>query len=135
MKETSGGITYEDRPDLTNERLNELYAASWPNHTFCDFEPVLERSLTFECAFFSEQLVGFVYLAWDGGQHAFLLDATVRPEFRRKGIGTELVKRAVRQAAGHGLEWVHVDFEPHLREFYSRCGFISTDAGLIRLSS
>jgi hypothetical protein len=32
------------------------------------------------------------------------------------------------------VEWLHVDFEPHLDEFYHKCGFKETRAGLIRLN-
>ncbi len=126
-------IAYSVSPNISNEQLNELFAASWPNHSQWNFRPVLSRSLAFICAFSSEHLVGFVYLAWDGAQHAFLLDTTVHPDFRRRGIGIELCRLAVQEASGRGVEWVHVDFEPHLREFYAKCGFVNTDAGLIRV--
>jgi predicted N-acetyltransferase YhbS len=85
-------------------------------------------------AYQGEQLVGFVYLAWDGGGcHAFVLDPTVHPAFRRRGIGGELIRRSVQAAEKEGIEWVHVDFEPALRDFYHACGFVSTDAGLLHL--
>src|SRR3954454_12888213 len=100
MREAVEEITYAVRPKISDERLNELYAASWPNHTYWNSEPVLSRSLTFVCAFAGERLIGFVYLAWDGHQHAFLLDTTVHPDFRRRGIGLEIVKRAVGEANG-----------------------------------
>ena len=93
---------------------------------------MLARSLVYVCACDSERLVGFVYLAWDGGVHAFLLDPTVHPDYRRRGIGRELVRRGVEVARERGLEWVHVDFEPSLARFYAACGF-RTEAGLIRL--
>jgi hypothetical protein len=33
-----------------------------------------------------------------------------------------------------GCEWLHVDFEDHLRAFYfDACGFVPTNAGLIEL--
>jgi len=74
-----------------------------------------------------------VNLAWDGGVHAFLVDVTVHPDFRRRGIGQQLVKRAVEIARERGIEWVHVDFESRLRGFYQQCGFRYTEAGLIHL--
>jgi hypothetical protein len=43
------------------------------------------------------------------------------------------VELAVEAARERDVEWVHVDFEPHLRPFYARCGFRPTEAGLIRL--
>ncbi|RJO75365.1 N-acetyltransferase [Nocardia panacis] len=79
-------------------------------------------------------LIGFANVAWDGGDHAFLLDPKVRPDQQRHGLGTELVRRAADGARAAGCTWLHVDFEPHLRGFYlESCGFRATDAGLIAL--
>jgi ribosomal protein S18 acetylase RimI-like enzyme len=79
---------------------------------------ILDRSLAYICAFPGERLVGFVNLAWDGGIHAFILDTTVHPDMRRLGIGSELLKHATAVAHKQGIEWLHVDFEPHLTSFY-----------------
>ncbi|WP_435828329.1 GNAT family N-acetyltransferase [Saccharopolyspora shandongensis] len=80
-------------------------------------------------------LIGFVNVAWDGGDHAFLLDTKVRPDHQHRGVGTELVRRAAQSARRAGCTWLHVDFEPPLRGFYfDACGFRPTDAGLILLA-
>ena len=127
-------IEYRVSPPVTHAELDQLYSVSWPSHRPPhDFSPELERSLAYVCAYVGDELVGFVRLAWDGGVHAFLLEPTVRPDLRRRGIGRTLVDRAVVAARERGIQWVHVDYEPHLREFYGRCGFVPTDAGLIRL--
>jgi GNAT superfamily N-acetyltransferase len=81
-------------------------------------------------------LVGFVNVAWDGGVHAFLLDTLVTATARHAGIGTALVRIAADGAHSQGCEWLHVDFEDHLRSFYfDSCGFTPTNAGLIALHS
>lgn len=76
-------------------------------------------------------LVGFVNVAWDGGVHGFILDTTVHPRLRRRGIGRGLVLRAVAEARRRNVEWLHVGFELHLRNFYDLCGFRTTEAGLL----
>ena len=126
-------VVYHVSPPLASDELNTLFDAAWRNHTWRDFRPVLERSPAFVCAYLENRLIGFVNLAWDGGEHSFILDTTVHPEFQRHGIGRELVARAIAEAEGRGVEWVHVDFEPHLRGFYESCGFKDTAAGLRRL--
>ncbi len=127
-------VEYLVNPRVTSEELRQLYLASWPAyHPPADFRPELERLLAYVGAYVGGDLIGFVRLAWDGGVHAFLLEPTVRPELRRRGIGRALVARAVAVARERGLEWVHVDYEPHLDPFYRTCGFTPTDAGLIRL--
>ncbi|MFC5661539.1 GNAT family N-acetyltransferase [Kitasatospora misakiensis] len=79
-------------------------------------------------------LLGFVNLAWDGGAHAFLLDTAVHPDAQRRGLGTRLVAAAADGARAAGCDWLHVDYEPHLRGYYQdACGFRPTDAGLLAL--
>jgi len=81
-------------------------------------------------------LAGFVNVAWDGGDHAFLLDTKVATGNQRQGIATALVDHAARHAKAAGCEWLHVDFEEHLARFYiGACGFRPTAAGLIHLAT
>jgi GNAT superfamily N-acetyltransferase len=133
MRVGEAEITIESRPSLSNQELNELFAAAWPSHSARDFLPVLARSLVYMAAFARRRLVGFVNVAWDGGKHGFLLDTTVAPEVQRRGVGTALAAAAVAAARGRGLEWLHVDFEPELAPFYRKAGFAHTEAGLLRL--
>lgn len=128
-------INYQISPKVTNDELNRLFDNAWGKHTTWDFLPVLEQSLLFVCAHHAARLIGFVNVAWDGSQHAFILDTTVDREFQRRGIGIQLVKRAAEAAKKRSVEWLHVDFEPHLIEFYRKCGFRYTNAGLINLKS
>jgi GNAT superfamily N-acetyltransferase len=123
---------YVSKP-IDSEALNSLFAAAWENHQETDFQPVLSRSLLYVCAYTDDHLIGFVNMAWDGGVHAFLLDTTVHPDFQRQGIGVELVRKAAEATRERGVEWVHVDYEPHLEAFYRKCGFQPTLAGLINL--
>jgi ribosomal protein S18 acetylase RimI-like enzyme len=81
-------------------------------------------------------LIGFVNVAWDGGDHAFLLDTKVHPDHQRRGLGTRIVDRAVVEARRAGCEWIEVDFDDadRLAPFYfEACGFRPTNAGLIHL--
>jgi hypothetical protein len=46
-----------------------------------------------------------------------------------RGVGTEVVRVATREAKAAGCEWLHVDFEEHLRPVYlDACGFAPTQA-------
>jgi GNAT superfamily N-acetyltransferase len=129
-------IEYKLDPDITNEELQALFANAWPDKgPNRDYAPILSRSLGYICAYMRDELIGFVYVAWDGGIHAFLLDPTVHSDVQRRGIGTELVRRAKDLAKSKGAEWLHVDYEPQLAPFYRKCGFVKTEAGLINLKS
>jgi ribosomal protein S18 acetylase RimI-like enzyme len=83
-----------------------------------------------------DELAGFVNVAWDGSDHAFLLDPKVRPEHQHRGIGTQLVRLAAAHVKEAGCEWLHVDFDDELAPFYlGACGFKPTAAGLLDLAS
>jgi len=126
-------IEYSIGPHVSDRELNGLFASTWENHTPREFGPVLARSLTYVCVYDGPRLVGFVNVAWDGGVHGFILDTTVDRDYQRMGIGTELIAHAAEIAADRGLEWLHVDYEPHLGVFYRGCGFRETQAGLLSL--
>ncbi|MBB6016333.1 GNAT family N-acetyltransferase [Deinococcus radiopugnans] len=121
-----------ERPDLA--ALGRLRKAAWGGQDDgAWWQAVLERSLTWITAFDGTELVGFVNVAWDGGVHAFLLDTTVHPDWGRRGIGVNLVWEATQAARAEGIHWLHVDYEPHLHQFYELCGFRPTSAGLLKL--
>jgi GNAT superfamily N-acetyltransferase len=129
-------ITYEWRGYFDNAVINALHAEGFGHRALDDdwWRQVNEHSLGWACARQHSELVGFVNVAWDGAVHAFILDTLVAEGVRRQGVGAELVAVAVRESRAAGCEWLHVDFDEHLRSFYlERCGFRPTDAGLIAL--
>ncbi len=129
-------IIYKINTKLKNNELNELFKNSWNNwNEDKDFTQILIRSLGYICAYHGEKFIGYVNIAWDGDQHAFLLDTTVHKDYHRRGIGTELVHKAIGYTRTKDIEWLHVDFEPHLESFYTKCGFRETKAGLINLKA
>jgi ribosomal protein S18 acetylase RimI-like enzyme len=126
-------IVYSVGVEVADPQLNHLFGAAWPDHQPTAFAPVLDRSLTWVTAWQGDSLVGYVNIATDGGSHAFVLDTTVHPDLRRRGIGQELVRVALEEARAAGMAWMHVDHEPHLEGFYRGCGFVPTTAGLVDL--
>jgi predicted N-acetyltransferase YhbS len=129
-------VAYQWRGPLDNAEVNVLHAEAFTHSVLADdWRAQLERhSLGWVCARDGEALVGFVNVAWDGVVHAFVLDTMVATRARRDGVGTRLVELAVEGARAAGCEWLHVDFEDHLRGFYfDACGFVPTNAGLIEL--
>lgn len=130
-------LVYAWRDPISDDEMVELVDAHGGRPEASWWDRIRPHSLGWVAARTSDGvLVGFVNVAWDGGAHAFLLDTKTRGEWQRRGVGTELVGRAARRARAAGCEWLHVDFEPHLRSFYvDACGFHSTAAGLIHLQS
>jgi GNAT superfamily N-acetyltransferase len=131
------GITYQWRGQLTDEEMVELVTAHGGNSEAGWWDRIRPRSFGWVTARNANgQLVGFVNLIWDGGDHAFILDTKTHGDHQRGGIGTRTVGFATEHAKAAGCEWLHVDFEPHLAAFYfDACNFRATDAGLIHLPS
>jgi ribosomal protein S18 acetylase RimI-like enzyme len=129
-------ISYAWRGEFENGEVNALHAEAFGHRVLDDdwHGQVANHSLGWVCAREGDELVGFVNVAWDGGVHAFVLDTIVAVKARRRGVGKELVDRAVEGARAAGCEWLHVDFDDDLRAFYfEACGFRPTNAGLIAL--
>ena len=129
-------ITYEWRGAFRNDEVETLHAAGFGRDPVdFDWSGQVERhSLGWVCARDDDELVGFVNVPWDGAAHAFVLDTLVTARLQRHGIATRLVGIATEHARTAGCEWLHVDFEDHLRGFYfTACGFTPTNAGLIAL--
>ncbi len=128
-------IGYTWRGTLTDEEMVDLVTSHGGRASAGWWDRIRSHSLGWVCARNHDGLlVGFVNVAWDGGDHAFLLDTKTRPSHQRRGIGRELVRRAVLGARAAGCEWLHVDFDDDLAPFYfDACGFRPTNAGLIRL--
>jgi ribosomal protein S18 acetylase RimI-like enzyme len=128
-------IAYAWRDPITDDEMTDLVRSHGGSATAGWWETVGQHSLGWVSARDrAGLLVGFVNVAWDGSDHAFLIDTKTRGSHQRRGIGTEVVRVAVEHAIEAGCEWLHVDFEPALRDFYyGACGFRPTDAGLIRL--
>ncbi len=124
------------RGDVADDDLSELHARAFgrPRARTAWRERLERHSLTWVLALDGERLVGFVNVAWDGGAHAFLLDAVVDPGTEGAGVGRALVHQAAHEAARAGCAWLHVDFEEELAPFYLQvCGFRPSAAGVLRL--
>lgn len=124
------------RGAFENAEVNALHAECF-DHQLLEkdwLSQVNQFSLGWVCTRRSNRLIGFVNVAWDGGTHAFILDAMVSPDAQRRGVARTLIEKAVTHTREAGCEWLHVDFETKLRPFYlDACGFKPTDAGLVLL--
>jgi GNAT superfamily N-acetyltransferase len=132
-------IDFEWRGDFIDLEIRELHAEAFETSVHNEAELnwsalVNEHSLGWVVARNGRRLVGFANVPWDGRAHAWIQDTMVAKESRLQGVGTQLVSMARDQARGAGCQWLHVDFDDHLRSFYFKaCGFTPTTAGLIAL--
>ena len=130
-------IQYAWRGEFTNDETNRLHADAFEHRLFADDwqRLVAGHSFGWVTARDGELLVGFVNVIWDGLVHSWIQDEMVSSKSRRQGIGVRLIEVATDHAKQAGCEWLHVDFDDHLRQFYiNAAGFTPTNGGLIDLT-
>ena len=133
-------MVYQWRGEFTNSEVNALHAEAFDTRVYDEsewdwVELVRRHSLGWVTARDGAELAGFVNVLWDGLVHAWLQDTMVATRSRGQGVGTGLVAHARDGARAAGCEYLHVDFEDHLRPFYfGACGFAPTNGGLLPLT-
>ncbi|HEV8065667.1 MAG TPA: GNAT family N-acetyltransferase [Acidimicrobiales bacterium] len=128
----SDAVSFEWRGAVEELELDWLHAEAFDHPPVpAEWQRQLEQhSLGWVCAREQDELVGFVKVLWDGGNHAFIIDAAVLPNSQRQGVGTGLVQSAAEHAREAGATWLHADFARDIAGFFlERCGFTPTEGG------
>ena len=134
LAEGFGDVVFTWRGELSDDELVALTRSHGGTAEPGWWNRIRRHSLGWVTARVKGALIGFVNVAWDGGDHAFLIDTKVHPDQQRRGIGAELVRIAAQHAKDAGCEWMEVDFDEPLGAFYyDACGFVPTPAGLLHL--
>ena len=102
--ETTG---WNARYKVNAEELSAALTASWSTVS----------------AYVSGGLVGFGRTMSDGVLYAVLVDVIVHPEFQRRGIGAEIVKRLVDGCIEAGTREIQLFSATGKIQFYERLGF------------
>ena len=104
--------------------LNDLFRT---NHWEVDPVEKLAAALTNSWGWVTARtadgrLVGFVQVISDGIRHAYILKMVVHPEFRRRGIGSRVMKELMALLNDHGMLPTLVA-TPGNEGFYAHFGF------------
>lgn len=132
-------MTYTWRGNIDDEELNRLHAEAFDTRVYSAnewswVELINRHSLGWVVAREGDTLVGFVNVLWDGLVHAWLQDTIVGSGARHRGVGSEVAGLATLEARAAVCEWLHVDFDEHLRSFsLDACGVSPSQAGRIAL--
>ncbi len=120
-------ITY--RTDLDHIDWSQFREAmiegEWHNERTAEqYRMAYENSQRVVNAYDGEKLVGTGRVLSDGVSNAYLVDLWTHPEYRRRGIGRQLVATLTEELAGQHV-YLHTDDQ---RSFYEGCGFrLQTD--------
>lgn len=87
----------------------------------------LDRSDSVVVAVHNDTVVGMGRLVGDGAYYATIWDVAVLPEYRRRGIGSDIVRALLTEAHMQGLYMVCLVVSFEKSQFYETLGFESFD--------
>lgn len=74
-------------------------------------------------AYEGDRLVGFGRLVSDGLLHAMVYDMIVHPDFQRRGVGSAILQRLLRECEDHAIRDVQLFCARGKRGFYEKHAF------------
>ena len=100
-------------------------AGWWEEHYVAEaFIPgMVSNSTCFVGAFDNDRMIGMGRAVSDNVSDAYIQDIVVLDEYRRRGIGGEIVKVLIRELKAKGIDWIGLIGEPGTEQFYTRFGF------------
>jgi ribosomal protein S18 acetylase RimI-like enzyme len=100
-------ITYTDSHDIDLDQLTVLFnSVGWERRTAdrARLAQLVRGSLWVVSALDDDQLVGFARAVSDGATNAYISTVAVLPEYQKRGIGREIMRRLI---DGHdGIQFV-----------------------------
>lgn len=123
-------IQYREDKDIEISKLMNLYQdAKWSNYT--DNPELLSeavRNSTYVLTAWDEdKLVGLIRAVGDGVSVIYVQDILVLTEYKRKKIGTILVKAVLTKYSNIRQKVLLTDESDETRKFYEKVGFVSSD--------
>lgn len=123
-------LEYKTNPGASPESIAALRrSVGWGGMEAELRDPALRDYLQIAC-YDGDELVGFLDVVSNGVTDAYIQDVMVRPDYQGKGIGTELMNRAINRLKADHIYMVSVIYgEEELRPFYERFGFYTMLCG------
>lgn len=121
---------YKTNPGASPESIAALRrSVGWGGMEAALRNPALRDYLQIAC-YDGDELVGFLDVVSNGVTDAYIQDVMVRPDYQGKGIGTELMNRAINRLKADHIYMVSVIYgEEGLRPFYEKSGFYTMLCG------
>ncbi len=94
---------------------------------------IVAGSYCFLAAFSEGRLVAMGRVLSDGVSDAYIQDVTVEKTMRRRGIGSDLVRRIVERLNADGIRWIGLIAAGNTEDFYRPLGFRPVPGALAML--
>jgi len=127
-------IFYKIGNEIDQEKVRKLYEdAGWSNYTkdMTKLMKAVKSSLTVISAWEDNELVGLVRAVGDGYTILYIQDILVLQSCKRRGIGSELIKRLLEEHRDVRQKVLLTDESQETRGFYEANGFMSCDRGQV----
>jgi len=109
------------------EIANLYRAGGWWNEEYDqrDLPRLIRGSFLFAVAVDRKtgHAVGMGRVISDGVSDGYIQDLVVIPEYRKAGIGTQIVSTLVKKCVERGISWIGLIAEPDTEKFYLPFGF------------
>lgn len=124
-------VTYHFIDEISTDELIDLYEIGgwWKEHprSRANLPALIKGSFCFVIAKVHTRLIGMGRVISDGVSDGYIQDVVVRPEYRGRGIGIELVRQLRDYCLVNQLEWIGLIAESGTAPFYKRLGFTTLD--------
>lgn len=115
--------TVTELPEKALEQLRRLYiGAGWiaPEDRAEFLVPMLKQTQTAVGVFAGDDLIGFGRAVSDGCSDAYIQDVVVDAGYRKRGIGSGIIRHLEQELRRCGVDWIGLVGEPGTENFYSR---------------
>jgi ribosomal protein S18 acetylase RimI-like enzyme len=116
-------MKYEFSVQVSPQEISELRKSVGWNSMEEYYNDSLKQSYFYICCYEEDNLIGFLDVVSNGVTDAYIQDVMVSPKYQGKGIGTNLINKAINKLKEDNIYMISVIFEESLLSFYNKFGF------------
>lgn len=116
---------------VTNNKVTEEQIESCQNYIL---KQVFQNEVFMSLAIFDDKVIGFSIFQIDNGNsdwnkytgYGFIREFYILPNYRKMGFGKELANFTIQHLFSVGAKNIYLDTHTSAKDFWIKCGFIST---------